>query len=77
MGFSVRAKQRHTEVMLSLTEEMEDLYAGKLEQSDLTLDELNWLVQMHGSSIPRKFAQVMVGLLGSDELQELIQKVNN
>jgi len=54
--------------MLSLTGEMEQLYAGELEQCDLTLEKLYWLVQIHGSSIPRKFTQVMVGLLGSDEL---------
>jgi len=69
-------KDQHTRVMLSLTADIEELYAQKFEQSELTEEELTWLIEMQQSPVPRKLARVVVELLASEEMQQLIAKVN-
>ncbi|OAI54988.1 hypothetical protein AYO44_13770 [Planctomycetaceae bacterium SCGC AG-212-F19] len=75
-GFIAALKDRHGEVLVSLAEEMEVLYARTLEASTLTLEELHGLVQFHDGPLPSKVGQVMLTLLGSEEMQQLMEKVN-
>ncbi|MBL8796504.1 MAG: hypothetical protein JNM56_21570 [Planctomycetia bacterium] len=75
-GSLVSFKEQHTRVMLSLAADIEELYAQKFEASMLTEEELHWLIEMQQSPVPRKLAKVVVELLGSEEMQRLIEKVN-